>query len=194
MHTGLATVWSNHWPISQHLQDERLNAWEACPWHGKESWKPNPAQAKENMISKNNFGRLEKIPWLANFFPDCAWKPCFSLISLTGKIVKFFPDSLISRNPVNSPVLCFLCGCFGTASPWCVSLGQTCIWYAPCIGIFLAYYTATVWPHLYWVSPLMAYGQWWFIHPLKNSNDGIFLAHVEFQELHILCCCRTTPH
>ena len=102
MHTSLATVWSNHWPISQHLQDGRLNAWEACPWHGEESWKPNPAQAKENVISKNNFGRLEKIPWLANFFPHCAWKPIFPWFPWLEKNVKFSLISLISGNPVVS--------------------------------------------------------------------------------------------
>ena len=62
------------------------------PWYGEESWKPNPAQAKENMISKHNFGRMEKIPWLANFFPDCAWKPIFPWFPWLEKNVKFFPD------------------------------------------------------------------------------------------------------
>ena len=44
------------------------------------------------MISKNNFGRLKKIPWLANIFPDCAWKSCFPWFSWLEKIVKFPPD------------------------------------------------------------------------------------------------------
>ena len=101
MHTSLATVWSNHWPNSQHLQDERLNAWEACPWHGEESWKPNPAQAKENMISKTNFGRLEKNSLIGKLFPWlCLKTPVFPDFPDWKKLSNF---SLISGNPVASP-------------------------------------------------------------------------------------------
>ena len=96
MHTSLATVWSNHWPISQHLQDGGLNTWEACPWHGEKSWKPNPAQAKENMISKNIFGRLEKNFLMGKLFPWSCLKtpvfPWFPWLEKNCQIFPWFPD------------------------------------------------------------------------------------------------------
>ena len=66
----------------------------------------NLHNAKENMISKNNFGRLEKIPWLANFFPDCAWKPLFFPdFPDWKKLSNFSLISLISGNPVIGLIL-----------------------------------------------------------------------------------------
>ena len=39
----------------------------------------------------------------------------------------------------------------------------------------------------------MAFAQWWHMLPSWSSSGEIFLAHVEFQEPHILCCCSAAP-
>ena len=57
-----------------------------------------------------------------------------------------------------------------------------------CILSIYVVTTETVWPHLYWVLPLMAYGQWWCILPSWSSSGGTSLNQVVSKELHILCC------
>ena len=52
----------------------------------------------------------------------------------------------------------------------------------------------TAWWLMYWVLPLMAYGQWWCILHSWSSSGGTFLVHIVFPEPSILCSCSAAQH